>query len=238
MKYQHKTNGAIIEVLEVREKYNTALVRDEDGRETELSTSTLKRYWNLVEDESESKDVEEPETKKTNSKKKSTKAEKPKREKVDYDQLMSDFAKKFESEYTSVKSYGCSRKIFVKFANYNRMFAKIFYRNKDNILCAHILEEVRSFIPETYESKPEYYKNGSFSDIVTLDVESVSEFGGFLIKYAKECAPVTRAKKSKKKDNEFVDTTAVSTEAKVAKSTTNTKKLQVKKTVIKKGGKK
>lgn len=55
MKYQHKKNGKIVTLLEVREKFKTVMVQpesmdDNDGLPYDITTSTFKRWWKKIED--------------------------------------------------------------------------------------------------------------------------------------------------------------------------------------------
>lgn len=58
MKYQHKKNGKIVTLLEVREKFKTVMVQpesmdDNDGLPYDITTSTFKRWWKKIEDDVE-----------------------------------------------------------------------------------------------------------------------------------------------------------------------------------------
>lgn len=67
MKYQHKKNGKVVTLLEVREKFKTVMVQpesmdDNNGLPYDITTSTFKRWWKKIEDAVE---VEQPEDVKT-----------------------------------------------------------------------------------------------------------------------------------------------------------------------------
>lgn len=57
MKYQHIKNGSIIEVLEVNEKSKSVLYSDESGKTKAFTSSTLKRWYKPIEEESPSLDI-------------------------------------------------------------------------------------------------------------------------------------------------------------------------------------
>lgn len=67
MKYQHRENGKVLTVVEFNEKTKVYLVKFEDGKETNLTSSTLKR-WYLPVNEEASKEASKP--KKTSKKEK------------------------------------------------------------------------------------------------------------------------------------------------------------------------
>lgn len=59
MKYQHRENGKVLTVVEFNEKTKVYLVKFEDGKETNLTSSTLKR-WYLPVTEEASKEASKP----------------------------------------------------------------------------------------------------------------------------------------------------------------------------------
>lgn len=75
MKYQHKENGKVIEILDFNEKTKVYLIRFvESGKETNITSSTLKRWYIQIQ-ESEVEESEKPAEKKSRKEKSKVKAE-------------------------------------------------------------------------------------------------------------------------------------------------------------------
>jgi len=61
MKYVNSKNGMVATLVEADDKTKTVMLEYEDGKTTNISTSTLKRWWKLVKEEG---DMEEKDAKK------------------------------------------------------------------------------------------------------------------------------------------------------------------------------
>lgn len=57
MKYQHRQNGKVMEILKQDDKKGTMLIQFEDGKSTSITSGTFKRWYKKVEEEVSSEET-------------------------------------------------------------------------------------------------------------------------------------------------------------------------------------